>query len=64
MIINGKQFKFQENSNISEILDYMKINKDSVVVEVNLNIIPREDYDNFLLKENDSIEVLSFVGGG
>lgn len=64
MIINGKQFKFKENSNISEILDYLKINKDSVVVEVNLNIIPRKDYDSFLLKENDSIEVLSFVGGG
>ncbi len=64
MIINGKEFKIKENSNISEILTYLKLNKNYVVVEVNFNIIPKEKYDSFLLKENDSIEVLSFVGGG
>ena len=35
-----------------------------VVVELNLMIIPKEDYDKIIIKENDSIEVLSFVGGG
>lgn len=64
MKINGKYYKITENSYISEVLDGLGINKENVVVEVNLNIIPREDYDNFLLKENDSLEVLSFVGGG
>lgn len=64
MKINGKYYKFTEDSCISEILKNLGINKENVVVEVNLNIIPREDYDTFIIKENDSLEVLSFVGGG
>ncbi len=64
MKINGKHYKFTENSTISEILDDLNVNKEKVVVEVNLNIISREEYDSFTVKENDFLEVLSFVGGG
>lgn len=64
MIINGKEYKLTEYSTISEFLDKLEINKEKVVVEVNLNIISRDEYDSFIIKENDSIEVLSFVGGG
>ncbi|MGL5153045.1 MAG: sulfur carrier protein ThiS, partial [Clostridium sp.] len=35
-----------------------------VVVEVNFEIINNENYGSFIVKENDSLEVLSFVGGG
>ncbi len=64
MIINGKKYEFTENSTISEILKKLDVNKERVVVEVNLNIIHKEEYDSFIVKENDSLEVLSFVGGG
>ena len=64
MIINGKKYEFTENSTISEILKKLNVNKERVVVEVNLNIIHQEEYDSFIVKENDSLEVLSFVGGG
>lgn len=64
MIINGKKYEFTENLTISEILKKLNVNKERVVVEVNLNIIHKEEYDSFIVKENDSLEVLSFVGGG
>ena len=48
----------------SKILKKLNVNKERVVVEVNLNIIHKEEYDSFIVKENDSLEVLSFVGGG
>ena len=64
MIINGKKYEFTENSTISEILKKLNVNKERVVVEVNLKIIHKEEYDSFIVKENDSLEVLSFVGGG
>lgn len=37
---------------------------DRVVVEINLEIIPRAEYDAVILKDEDSVEVLRFVGGG
>ncbi|MDO4534557.1 MAG: sulfur carrier protein ThiS [Clostridium perfringens] len=64
MIINGKDYKISECSTISDILEKLNINKEKVVVEVNLNIISKDEYDSFIVKENDSLEVLSFVGGG
>ena len=45
MIINGKKYEFTENSTISEILKKLNVNKERVVVEVNLNIIHKEEYD-------------------
>ena len=35
-----------------------------VVVELNEEIIPKEKYEQIVLKQNDTLEVLSFMGGG
>jgi sulfur carrier protein len=33
-------------------------------VELNLEIVPKSQYDSTILKDGDSVEVVSFVGGG
>ena len=35
-----------------------------IVVEINEEIIPKEKYKDITIKDNDVIEVVSFVGGG
>ena len=37
---------------------------DTVVVEKNLEIIPKESLETTVLADGDSVEVLRFVGGG
>ena len=37
---------------------------DRIVVERNLEIVPKEQYAMMILEDNDSVEVLRFVGGG
>lgn len=37
---------------------------ESIVVEYNYEVLPREKWDSVVLKENDNLEVLRFVGGG
>lgn len=37
---------------------------DRIVVERNLEIVPKEQYAMMILQDNDSVEVLRFVGGG
>ena len=61
--INGKQ----ENAAGRTILAYLEqagYPAERVVVEKNLEIIPRQSLDTVLLEEGDSVEVLRFVGGG
>ena len=61
--INGKQ----EEAAGMTILAYLQqagYAPERIVVERNLDIIPRESLDNTVLKDGDSVEILRFVGGG
>jgi sulfur carrier protein len=37
---------------------------DGVVVEYNYRIVRKDEWDAIELRENDHLEILSFVGGG
>lgn len=64
MIVNGKVMNFKEEITIEELLRNFHLDMDKVVVEVNLEIIAKEKYYEFVLNEEDKIEIISFVGGG
>ena len=49
---------------ISELLALKGYDKQRVAVELNGDIIPKSEHDSTIIKETDSIEVVSFVGGG
>ena len=61
--INGES-KDAANKNLYQYLVDDGFDISRVVVELNLEIIPAEDLKNITIKDNDSIEVLRFVGGG
>jgi len=50
-----------------KLLDFINmkgLEPERIVVEHNFNIVRREDWDKVVLKENDNLEFLRFVGGG
>lgn len=61
--INGEE-KSLAGMNLLEYLKNAGYQPEKIVVERNLEIIPRDQLQNTVIQENDSIEVLSFVGGG
>lgn len=64
MKVNGKTIEFGKNKNIISLLEYFNLNSEQVVVEVNFEIVEVEKYKNYILREEDIIEVIRFVGGG
>ena len=64
MIINGKTMNFESGITVTEVLNSLNLSCEKVVVEVNYEIIPKDNYESHKLYETDSIEVVSFVGGG
>ena len=49
------------------LLEYLKeagFEPERVVVERNLDIIPKDELGNTIIQDEDVIEVLRFVGGG
>ncbi len=63
MVINGEK-KDVSGISLEELLTKEGYNMDRVVVELNLEIIPKEKLGEIIIQENDSIEVLNFVSGG
>ena len=49
---------------VVQYLEFLSIDPRRVAVELNLDILPKGDYGNVLLKEGDALEIVHFVGGG
>jgi sulfur carrier protein len=62
--VNGKEMNLKDGITIDELLSEIKFNKERVVVEVDGVIVSKDDFKSFKLTENNTIEVVSFVGGG
>ena len=64
MILNGKTVDIKEDISVKDLLKNYDLNPQKVVVEVNMEILDDEVYSTYLLKNEDTVEVISFVGGG
>lgn len=62
--VNGKQSPDALGITLKEYLENSGYNIARVAVEINGEIIPKANYTEYKIKENDKIEVVSFVGGG
>jgi len=62
--INGQELAFNQELSITDFLDTKGIKQDAVVVELNQEIIPSEQYHTTWLSHKDRLEILRFVGGG
>lgn len=64
MILNGKTVDLRKEISVEQLLKDYNLNPQKVVVEVNMKILDDEVYKTYLLKNEDTVEVISFVGGG
>lgn len=62
--INGEVKLVPQNISILNLLKLYKINPERVVIELNKVVLKKEYYENTKLKENDELEIITFVGGG
>jgi sulfur carrier protein len=64
LIINGEEKEFETPLSIAEILEKLQITDKAMAVAVNMEIVKKDEWDKFIPKENDKLEILQFVGGG
>lgn len=62
--VNGKKIPWKENLSVADYLDANGYKINRIAVELNYEIVPKNQYSTTLLKEGDVMEVVSFVGGG
>ena len=62
--INGR-FKFvKDNTNLSDLLKTLKIPLKKVAIELNQEILDKKKLNKQILRNNDKIEIVHFIGGG
>ena len=64
LVINGEARTVPDPSSVEELLRHLALDPRAVVVELNRVIIRRRAIASTTLAENDSVEIVQFVGGG
>ena len=62
--INGKFSMINDNLSLSQLLKRLKIPLKKVAIELNEEIIDKNNLNKLILKTNDKIEIVHFIGGG
>ncbi len=62
--LNGSLVELEEAITISDLLARHKLKPEAVVVEYNLQVPPKSEYDRISVQDGDRIEIVKFMGGG
>ena len=60
--VNGKQMELFET--VQQLLVHYRLENRIVIVEVNEDIVTKENYETTSLSHGDVVEIVHFVGGG
>lgn len=64
IMLNGQSTGIESGLSVLELINLKELDPDGIVVELNMDIIKKDERNKTILKENDVVEILHFVGGG
>jgi thiamine biosynthesis protein ThiS len=64
LFINGEERTLEAPLTLTSLLSHLNMKSDRVAVELNLGIVPRDQWTTTALAEGDRLEIVHFVGGG
>ena len=62
--VNGERRELKDELQLSDLLQELSLAPERVAVELNHEVVRRNDWPNTILKEGDRVEIVHFVGGG
>ncbi len=64
MKINGKEVALEQEITLDDLMESQGFDIRKIAVMKNGEIIPKADYSQTIVNNEDSLEVVNFVGGG
>lgn len=62
--INGESREVSEQSTLSDLVNELSLPPARIAIELNGEVVRRNDWVNALVREGDRLEIVHFVGGG
>lgn len=64
LIVNGENKEFNENSTLQAVIKELQVEDKVMAAAVNMEIVKKDEWNNYIVKNDDKLELLQFVGGG
>ncbi|MCF6275864.1 MAG: sulfur carrier protein ThiS [Robiginitomaculum sp.] len=65
LIINGETYDdLKTGMSVLALLSYLNLPKAKIAVELNREIVPKSGYEAVVLQDGDTLEIITFIGGG
>ena len=62
--LNGDLYEINNETNLNQLINKLKIQKTKVAIEVNGVIVEKSKYQKVILNKGDKVEIVHFIGGG
>ena len=62
--VNGEEQEIPVGLNIPALIAHLKLRADRVAIERNLDVLPRNLWEQTQVAESDRYEIVQLVGGG
>jgi thiamine biosynthesis protein ThiS len=62
--VNGESREIQGNPSLAELINELDLPAARIAVEVNREVVRRGEWATTMLRDEDKIEIVHFVGGG
>lgn len=64
VLINGANHTLNGPTSLKQLIIELDFENKRLAIEVNQNIVPRSEYGDYLLKDDDRVEIVQAIGGG
>ena len=64
VFVNGDLKEFSSALSLAELIDQLDLPAPRIAIELNREGVRRSDWGSTMLKDDDRIEIVHFVGGG
>jgi sulfur carrier protein len=62
--INGQVSELPESLTLEDLVVNRGLKKNLVIIELNGQVFPKNQWDSTRLKKDDSLEIIQIIGGG
>ena len=62
--VNGELREVVDAVSLSDLIDQLELSPQRIAVELNKEVVRRANWNSIVLRENDRVEIVHFVGGG
>lgn len=64
LIVNGEQREIDGEPSLADLVTQLDLPAARVAIELNREVVRRNNWSSTMLQEDDRLEIVHFVGGG